>query len=141
MRISVWSSDVCSSDLVGADIGEATLIGRLALRIGIGAAQVELDPVEIEFGDELRIDQLAFVPRRILLHDVAVGLVAVGAEAEARLFQRVADIEVRPAELVVAKLEPEAEQAVDDDAVVGDDAVYIGRRLARPVGFERKSEK
>src|SRR3546814_1476420 len=66
MRISDWSSDVCSSDL-------------------------------------LRIDQLAFVPRRILLHDVAVGLVAVGAEAEARLFQRVADIEVRPAELVVAK--------------------------------------
>src|SRR3546814_6948001 len=94
MRISDWSSDVCSSDLpeilvqvrkgnarrtaaagqvvdelvadgvdvggqVGADIGEATLIGRLALRIGIGAAQVELDPVEIEFGDELRIDQLA----------------------------------------------------------------------------------
>src|SRR3546814_1251961 len=88
MRISDWSSDVCSSDLV-------------------------------------------------LLHDVAVGLVAVGAEAEARLLQRVADIEVGPAKLVVAKLEPETEQAVDDDAVVGDDAVEIGLRLARQVGFEQ----
>src|SRR3546814_18542558 len=92
MRISDWSSDVCSSDLV-------------------------------------------------LLHDVAVGLVAVGAEAEARLLQRVADIEVGPAKLVVAKLEPETEQAVDDDAVVGDDAVEIGLRLARQVGFERRSEE
>src|SRR3546814_10333123 len=89
MRISDWSSDVCSSDLV-------------------------------------------------LLHDVAVGLVAVGAEAEARLLQRVADIEVGPAKLVIVKLEPEAEQAVDDDAVVGDDAVEIGLRLARQVGFERR---
>src|SRR3546814_9117495 len=98
MRISDWSSDVCSSDLVvdelvahgidvggqvGADIGEAAFIGRFALRIGVGAAQIELDAVEIELGDELGVDQLAFVPRRVLLPDVAVGLVAVGAESEA----------------------------------------------------------
>src|SRR3546814_11891666 len=90
MRISDWSSDVCSSDLilievrkgnarraaaagqvvdelvahgidvggqVGAHIGEAAFIGRFALRIGITAAQIELDAVEIELGDELRVDQ------------------------------------------------------------------------------------
>src|SRR3546814_15789436 len=95
MRISDWSSDVCSSDLlvadriltgrqVGADIGETAFIGRLALRIGIAAAQVEAETVEPELADELGVDQLAFVPGGVLFHDVAVGLVAVGAEPHGR---------------------------------------------------------
>src|SRR3546814_17649620 len=123
MRISDWSSDVCSSDLlvadriltgrqVGADIGETAFIGRLALRIGIAAAQVEAETVEPELADELGVDQLAFVPGGVLFHDVAVGLVAVGAESEPRLLASVADIEDGPAQLVLADIEPEPTQAV-----------------------------
>ena len=122
---------------VGADIGKTTLIGRFALRIGKGAANVDLDAIEIKFGHELRIDQLALEPRRILLQYVAVRLVAVGAEAKPRLLERVADVKVGPAELVTAKLEAEAEQAVHDDAVVGDNAVVTRLRIARQILVQR----
>src|SRR3546814_9616741 len=101
---------------VGADIGETAFIGRLALRIGIAAAQVEAETVEPELADELGVDQLAFVPGGVLFHDVAVGLVAVGAEREPRLLERVADIEAGPAQFVIDDLEPEAEQAAPQDA-------------------------
>src|SRR3546814_20440824 len=74
---------------------------------------------EPELADELGVDQLAFVPGGVLCHDVAVGLVAVGAEREPRLLERVADIEASPAQFVIADLEPEAEQAVHHDAEIG----------------------
>ena len=122
---------------IGADIGEAALIGRLALRIGISAAQVEFQRVELEFAHQLGVDQLAFVPGGVLLHDVAADLVRVGAKAQTRLFQRVANIEAGPAQLVIAQLESETDQAVHDDAVVGNHAVVIGLRIARQVEVER----
>ena len=92
----------------------------------------------MEFADKLRVDQLAFVPRRVLLHDIAADLVRVGTEREARLLQRVADIEVGPAQLVLADFEPETEQAVHDDAVVGDDAVIARLRIARQILLDRR---
>src|SRR3546814_4301242 len=50
----------------------------------------------------------------------------------------VADVEVGPAQLVIADFEPEAEQAVHDDAIVGDDAVVACLRIAREILVHRR---
>src|SRR3546814_15866300 len=62
MRISDWSSDVCSSDLIGAGVEDADREGALALRepVGDGAdaggeiarfADAEAEPRHRELGD------------------------------------------------------------------------------------------
>src|SRR3546814_10341551 len=77
MRISDWSSDVCSSDLLGFDLpgiaGTGVGIGRLALEVAVGAefggnsgdvfdrSQVRLGVdaggILAELVDELGVDQ------------------------------------------------------------------------------------
>src|SRR3546814_2785380 len=48
MRISDWSSDVCSSDLRGAGDGEGSVeVGQVAVDDGQGGVQVGQDGVEV----------------------------------------------------------------------------------------------
>src|SRR3546814_5196700 len=58
MRISDWSSDVCSSDLAGR--GEQR-IENLAARIDLADHRVgiDFDPVERDMAREARVDQAA----------------------------------------------------------------------------------
>src|SRR3546814_5490007 len=40
MRISDWSSDVCSSDLIGADLGDAEMSRAIAAAVGGDTAAI-----------------------------------------------------------------------------------------------------
>src|SRR3546814_10228722 len=59
MRISDWSSDVCSSDLISAPLGEIgaskaahAILGRIALFVDAGEAR-QLHAVEIVLEDDI----------------------------------------------------------------------------------------
>ena len=111
--------------VVRADISEAVFVGRLAPGLRVSAAQVHVEIAEFQLRHQLAVDQLAFVPRGVL-DELGIAVLQVVAQRMARLLQRVADVEVGPAEAMIAQLEPEPEQAVDQNAVVGDEVAEIG---------------
>ena len=57
---------------------------------------------ELELAHELCVDKLPLEPGRVLLHEIDCRLLAL-ADGKARLLDRVAHVEVGPAQLVVAE--------------------------------------
>src|SRR3546814_12859358 len=80
MRISDWSSDVCSSDLAAGDVQEAVIVDATA----IAGAQPAV--IGERFARFLRLAEIAAHDRRMLELDFAVGI-----EAKPRTGQRSAD--------------------------------------------------
>jgi hypothetical protein len=105
---------------------------------------VDRQTVELELADELRVDQLAFEEIGVLFDQRrrAAGLlvddVAVRTGGETALLQGVADVEVGQAQPVLADLRAKAQQAVDDDPVVGDHRLEVGLRNAGEFGIQRR---
>src|SRR3546814_16224813 len=54
MRMSDWSSDVCSSDLAAVDLGDLVLDGNAVRQQGLDQRRVVLDDVAERFGPEPR---------------------------------------------------------------------------------------
>src|SRR3546814_1851645 len=77
MRISDWSSDVCSSDLAAGDVQEAVIVDATA----IAGAQPAV--IGERFARFLRLAEIAAHDRRMLELDFAVGI-----EAKPRTGQR-----------------------------------------------------
>jgi len=82
-----------------------------------------LQIAELEFAHQLRVDQLTLEPGRILVHEVKARLAQLeaGTLFEPRGLQRVANVEVGPADRMFADVQPETKQAVHQYVVVGDE--------------------
>ena len=101
-----------------ARIDEFPFVRRFALRLGITAAQVDRQVAEFEFADKLRVEQLAFVPAGVL-EQIVIVVGQVGNLCQRRALERIADVEVRQAEAVLAHFEPETEHGIGEDPLVG----------------------
>ena len=82
----------------------------------------------------MRVVELAFEPGRIL-DEVGVPVLEIVPKGERAALEAVADEEVGEAELVFADLQPETEQSVQEDAVVGDEIGEIGPQFE--IGVDR----
>ena len=92
------------------------LIRGETLGVGIGAAQIDGEIVELEFAHELRVDQLAAELRGgvALQQHVATHVDVVGADLNTGFLDGVVHIDVGKTDLVIAEFGPNAEQAVDN---------------------------
>jgi hypothetical protein len=132
--------------VVVAEIGiaDVPLVRAFALGVGVGAAKVDAEIVELELADELGVDQLPLEPIGILLDErgrqvlVLILHVAIEAGSETPLLQRVPDVEIGPPELMLAELQSKAEQAVHDDPIVGRDPAETRLRRAGNPRIERR---
>jgi len=108
-------------------VTEPELEGRLAGRVGVRGAQVDLHRVAVEPAAQLGAPDLALVPAGLLLDEIAAGALAVLlALGEAGALERVADDEVGPPDPVpLAELVADADQTVDDDAVIRRDLAVV----------------
>ncbi len=103
--------------VVGANIFERPFERRFALGLRIASAKIDGQIAELQLADELAVDQLPLEPRGVL-DQLFVVVLKVDALLEAGALQRVVDIEVGEAELVFAHFQAEAEQTVDQHAIV-----------------------
>ncbi len=98
----------------------------------------------MELADQLGVDQLALEPIGVLLDREGgqardrIGDAAIEPAASRGLLERVADVEVGPADAVAAELGADAEQAVDDDPIVGGDRLVARLRDAGEAGIQRR---
>src|SRR3546814_13074343 len=85
MRISDWSSDVCSSDLVDRRIAQADLVGEAVGRLHREARAVQrLVQRDIAGGDGARCGMADFLVEAEVLEEIA--WIGLGRHAAPRLF-------------------------------------------------------
>src|SRR5690606_13457354 len=107
-------------------VSERELVRRVALRGGVSAAHVDIEAGGgLALADEGRVDEPPLVPRGRVRDAVDRRLGAIAAP-EPGLLERGGYAEVGPAGRARAEREPEAEEAVEDDALVGGHAAEVG---------------
>src|SRR3546814_8394142 len=97
MRISVWSSDVCSSDLnamlgFGGEV-ELQCLARIDLAVGARKDELLVDPAALTYRDGVKIAVLCAAPQAHVLDreaqwdrarpDLAEHAISIGEEAQA----------------------------------------------------------
>src|SRR3546814_17750460 len=94
MRISDWSSDVCSSDLAAVEVHDLAGIGRARTQLlhhrGIGALRHEADVLAVRLVGDDEAEARGLAAHRVLLHATErkaqeVELAARGGEEEVAL--------------------------------------------------------
>ena len=111
---------------------ERSFIGSVALRLGIAGTEVEIEVAEVELTDQLGIEQLALEPGGSLINLLSratgnrvtqLNVVTCGKPTG---FERVANQQAGPAELMLADQSRKTDQAVRNNAIVGTDHVEVG---------------